>query len=435
MTRPSTKRSVLTRFEVILGLMACLSLVVVLAPREWLKKSLEVYPNQYPTALLDDKYSGGDSSVFWVNKDQAHWRCELGGRFRNPYCSLQVSLLGESGVGLDLSGYNMMRIWLAYKGDGKHVRMYIRNRHSRYYKVGDDTTTKYNVVEIPSKDLEPGLEIEVADIGVADWWLASKSIPLEYSRAEFNDVVFLEVQTGSTSLDGHHEFKLDKIVWEGALVSDEQLYRGMVVTWSALIFGLLILRMITLKVELGKNRRYQDELISINRLLNLQNKQFEDLAKTDQLTGLLNRIGIRDALYDGLNDWKARRKPFSFIMIDIDHFKKVNDTFGHDVGDAILKGAADLFKQNVRQSDFLARWGGEEFILVCPDTDIGQAQVVAESLRRKLAAEEIHPELTVTASFGVASLTQPSLDHLFKCADEALYEAKHLGRDRVVAKC
>lgn len=434
MTRPNVKRLIFTRFEVILGIMACLSLLLVLAPRDWLKKSYEMSPTDYPLSLLDDAYSGGNSTAMWVNKDQTHWRCELGERFRNPYCSMQISLLNQDGVGIDLDGFNVMKVWLTYRGDGRHVRLYLRNRHSAYFKPGDDSTTKYNLVEIPTDDLEPGFDIDMKDIGVADWWLASKNVSLEFSAADFNDVIFIEVQTGSTSLDGHHEMKLDKIVWEGVLITDEQFFRGLVITWSVLIFALLIFRLLLLRVELGRNRRYQDELISINRLLNLQNKQFEDLAKTDQLTGLLNRIGIRDALYDGLNDWKARRRPFSFVMIDIDHFKSVNDNHGHDVGDAILKGAAELFKTNVRHTDFLARWGGEEFILVCPDTDLGQAQVVAESLRKKLEEAEIYEELKVTASFGVATLTQPSLDHLFKCADEALYDAKNQGRNRVVAK-
>lgn len=434
MSRPKPKRSIVTRFEVILALMAVLSLAVVLLPRDWLKQSYELYPSQFPMSVSSDTYSGGNSVARWVDKKNAHWVCELRDQFTSPYCSMQLSLLDEGGTGVDLSGFTSMTIWMKYKGDGRHVRFYLRNRHPRYYKLGHDTTTKYNVVEVSVNGLEQGMTVRMRDIGVADWWLAQQNIPPEYSGSEFNDVVYFEVQTGSTSGSGTHEFQLERIRWEGAIITDEDLYRAIVIAWSLVIILLLTVRLVTMRMELTRNRRYQDELISINRLLNLQNKQFEDLAKTDQLTGLLNRIGIRDALYEGLSDWKARRRPFSFIMIDIDHFKQINDTYGHDVGDAILKGVATRFRNNVRHTDFLARWGGEEFILVCPDTDLAQAQVVAESLRHKLESESVHEDIKVTASFGAASLSQPSLDHLFKCADEALYEAKKGGRNRVVAK-
>lgn len=434
MTRPIKKRSIITRFEVILAVMAVVSLAVVLAPRDWLKRSYELYPAQFPLAVTSDTYSGGNSVARWIDKKNAHWECELRSQFQSPYCSMQLSLVDEDGTGVDLSGFSNMTIWMKYKGDARHVRFYMRNRHPRYYKLGHDTTTKYNVVEVPTTGLDHGISIRMRDIKVADWWLAQQNMPPEYSGAEFNDVVYFEVQTGSTSFDGVHEFQLERIRWEGTIITDEDLYRAIVVAWSAVIILLLTMRVVTMRMELTRNRRYQDELVSINRLLNLQNKQFEDLAKTDQLTGLLNRIGIRDALYDGLNDWKARRRPFSFIMIDIDHFKQINDTYGHDVGDAILKGVSTRFRNNVRHTDYLARWGGEEFILVCPETDLAQAQVVAESLRKKLESENVYEDVKVTASFGVASLSQPSLDHLFKCADEALYEAKTEGRNRVVAK-
>lgn len=424
----------LTRVEAILGLMACISLILIVIPKDWITHSLEIFPKDRPTTISSDVYAQGNSEARWLDESERHWECILGPKFISPFCSMQVRMVSETGAGINLERFNKMTVWIRYSGDGDHVRLYLRNRHPHYYQAGNDTSTKYNVVEIPVAGLENGINLNLSDFGVADWWLVQQKIPLEYSHTEFNDVVYFELQTGSTSRSGRHEFQLGKIVFEGSLVDDETLYKGIVIAWSVFIFGLLLYRIIRLKVELDRNQNYQNELVSINKLLNLQNKQFEDLAKTDQLTGLLNRIGIRDVLYDGLNDWKGRRKPFSMIMIDVDHFKKVNDNYGHDVGDEILKAVSGLFKVNVRQTDFLARWGGEEFILVCPGTDLGNAQVVAESLRKKLADASIHPEFPVTASFGVASLSEPNLDHLFKCADEALYDAKHQGRNRVAVK-
>jgi len=343
-----------------------------------------------------------------------------------------LDTLGDTWSGLDLRAFSQMTIWGSYEGNAEFVRVYFRNRHANYYVVGDPTSTKYNMVEIPVTALRNGITIDLKDFSVADWWLSHRKIDLQDSHPEFNDIIYVEVQTGSQARSGIHKIQLKKITLRGSLISDENLYKAVVLLWSLLIFLLLLFRFIRLKVELKSNRSYQQELISINKFLNLQSKQFEDLAKTDHLTGLLNRIGIRDALYDGLSDFKKSGTLMSFILCDIDHFKSVNDNYGHDVGDNILKSVANLLKNNSRSSDFLARWGGEEFILVCPNTDLHEAQVVAEFLRKKLDASSLHDEAKITASFGVATIINSDLDGLFRAADLALYEAKSAGRNQVV---
>src|SRR5690606_32452296 len=149
---------------------------------------------------------------------------------------------------------------------------------------------------------------------------------------------------------------------------------------------------------------------------------------------MLNRICICSVLYKGLKAWEESRTPFSFVMIDLDHFKQINDNFGHQVGDETLIATARLLDKNVRRTDYLARWGGEEFILICPNTNLEQAYILAETLRTKIETADIYPDFKITASFGVASMTEPNLDQLFKAADEALYAAKSQGRNRVVRK-
>lgn len=424
----------ITLTEALLGMMACLSIILIIMPKDWASKTFNFHPTDYPATLSDDRFAGGSSIAAWEDRDSQRWRCEMGSQHPTPFCSMSISVLDENWRGIDLREYNELTVYGSYQGDGDYIRIYLRNRHPAYFVTGDDTTTKYNMVEVPAADLEGGLTLKMKDFGVADWWLTSKNVPLEFSHPEFNDVIFIELQTGSNSRSGSHVIQLRKLEWRGNLISDETLYKAIVIGWAVVIFSILLFRVVSLRVELSRNQRYQNELISINKFLNLQNKQFEDLAKTDQLTGLYNRIGIRDALYDSLQSWREHRTPFSFVLIDIDHFKRVNDNYGHDTGDMILRSAAELFKENVRRSDYLARWGGEEFILVCPNTDINQAQVIAELLRKKLEAANIHEDLKVTASFGVATMTQPDLDLMFKTADEALYDAKRQGRNMVVCR-
>lgn len=169
----------------------------------------------------------------------------------------------------------------------------------------------------------------------------------------------------------------------------------------------------------------------INAALSLETRRFEELAKTDSLTGLLNRVGIRDILYRSVVEWRTEHIPFSFIIIDLDNFKAINDTYGHAAGDEVLKQAACLMLKEIRQNDSLTRWGGEEFVLTCPGCRLNQAALIAEKLRVTLEENlECHGE-RITASFGVATMKAANLDKLFKKADKALYQAKKLGRNHV----
>lgn len=425
-------RTSISGVEGFLGFMALLSIVVLFVPKNWISKTQELNPLDYPINISADGFGGGNSKVSWVDKDKQIWKCELGQKREAPYCGMQLAIMDSNWRGIDLRAFDSFTIWGKYEGPADSVRIYLRNRHPSYYVMGDVSSAKYNAVEVPVADMEKGLTIQLQDFGVADWWLITKNIPLEYSRPEFNDIIFIELQTSSGASTGVHTFQMERIVWRGSYFSDKNLYRGVIVCWSVIIFIILIYRLIRLKLQIDRTHSYQQELISINKILNLQNRQFEDLAKTDHLTGLLNRIGIRDALYESTNNWKKHRTPLSFVLIDIDHFKSVNDTHGHDVGDKILVGVATLFMNNVRRTDFLARWGGEEFILVCPNTDLMQAAATAETLRAKLEGTKLHNDIQITASFGVATMISDNLDQLFKMADEALYQAKGQGRNQVV---
>jgi diguanylate cyclase (GGDEF)-like protein len=122
------------------------------------------------------------------------------------------------------------------------------------------------------------------------------------------------------------------------------------------------------------------------------------------------------------------------IFIDIDHFKSINDTHGHDVGDDVLRKFASVIASGIRSSDRLVRWGGEEFLIVCPGTNVHQGRTLAENLRRTLHQQAWPAGLRVTASFGVAQHHErDAVGVVIKHADEALYRAKRGGRDRVCA--
>ena len=165
----------------------------------------------------------------------------------------------------------------------------------------------------------------------------------------------------------------------------------------------------------------------------LREKSLADFAYTDALTGLANRRAFDRRML--LDDLLGRKGPLSVIIVDVDHFKAVNDQFGHEAGDVVLRGIADTIQEAVRENDFVSRHGGEEFAILLPETELGAGQLVAERIRARIAAQVFAGRgaaVRVTASFGVAAVgAGSSRKGLVSIADAALYRAKAGGRNRV----
>jgi two-component system cell cycle response regulator len=164
------------------------------------------------------------------------------------------------------------------------------------------------------------------------------------------------------------------------------------------------------------------------------------MAITDPLTTLYNRRYMESHLAALVDQAASRGKPLTALVLDIDHFKSVNDTHGHDAGDDVLREFATRVRKSIRGIDLACRFGGEEFVIIMPETDMGVATIVAERLRRRIASEAfpIHQgskALEVTISIGIATLdaADDNAASILKRADQALYRAKRDGRNRVVA--
>ncbi len=158
------------------------------------------------------------------------------------------------------------------------------------------------------------------------------------------------------------------------------------------------------------------------------------VAGHDSLTDLLNRGRIEWVLRHLIEDTNKTHHTFSAIMIDIDSFKHINDTYGHSVGDDVLIRLADIMKNGVRPTDYAGRWGGDEFVILLPDTDIDQSEKVADRMRRNFAEADILPDgKAVTASFGVTtSYEGETLESFYRRMDSALYTAKGAGKNQVI---
>ncbi|BDY05455.1 hypothetical protein F0521_24960 [Ferrimonas sp. YFM] len=158
--------------------------------------------------------------------------------------------------------------------------------------------------------------------------------------------------------------------------------------------------------------------------------------ETDALTKVLSRVSLMESCTKAVAEAKRREQPLSLVVFDLDHFKKINDTFGHAVGDWVLKTVSRVVRNSIRDKDILGRLGGEEFVICLPNTDIEQARQLSERCREgleRIIAPVANNKLDISASFGVAKLDEAvdSLDKLLVTADKCLYQAKHLGRNRV----
>jgi diguanylate cyclase (GGDEF)-like protein len=201
-------------------------------------------------------------------------------------------------------------------------------------------------------------------------------------------------------------------------------------------------------LELKRTREelnnYVLRLEELNKQLSHKNVQLNEVMKnlhvnamTDPLTGLANRRHMTEKIHEEINRFSRTERLFSLILADVDYFKKINDDFGHECGDYILKSVAETMRANIRKHDSLARWGGEEFLFLLPETNLEGSLIIAEKLRKIVEESKIFYEdnkINITMTFGVASFSQSNgMDGSIKKADIALYKGKERGRNCVVA--
>ncbi|MCC4587747.1 sensor domain-containing diguanylate cyclase [Xanthomonas sp. NCPPB 1067] len=187
-----------------------------------------------------------------------------------------------------------------------------------------------------------------------------------------------------------------------------------------------------LRQQLRERDWYEQQMAQYYAAMEALNADLVEQTRTDPLTGLPNRRAFAAALAAATQQTRLANRPLSVALLDVDHFKVVNDVHGHDEGDRVLRELSSLLRAHVAGAGTIARYGGEEFVLLLPDLDLQQARLQCEYLRQGVAA--MTSALPVTVSIGVAMLSaHDTAESVIKRADEALYAAKRGGRDRVVA--
>lgn len=177
------------------------------------------------------------------------------------------------------------------------------------------------------------------------------------------------------------------------------------------------------------------ELIARVKSVMARHSLYEEMINYDHLTGLMSRRNLESKVSYELARIKRFGREFSVVMLDIDHFKKLNDTHGHAFGDEVLKEVAATLKNSIREVDFVGRMGGEEFVIAMPETDKATGIIIAERVRKSVSELVFQEDVRVTISGGVATAPEDglALAELLKVADDALYRAKNNGRNRIIA--
>jgi diguanylate cyclase (GGDEF)-like protein len=391
--------------------------------------------------IYADEMHGGASQASWINEDNIHFSCELraAGLSAPPFCGFHVHLDSPSTPNVDLSKYNRVLIDIDYTGGNEKLRFYL-NEFVPGYSDPDDPvktgTAKYLGAYVLVSETEGELVIQMAEFLVADWWVNNNNVPRHYSMPSRHHVLTFGVDVAFPSALGYHELKLNSVSFVGAWISAENWYLGIVLVWVATLVIAGITRIYYLRNLVRAEKSKQAKLRRYASELQQEKNKYQQLSTIDPLTRLLNRHGLstyyENEIATGHSGW-----PVGMLLIDIDHFKPVNDTHGHNVGDLILRRIADSISGHSRQADKAARWGGEEFVVLLPKTSSRDALMLAERLRNSVM-RLIHPEIpgqSVTVSIGIGELNEnDSFDDAFKRADAALYHAKNSGRNRVVSE-
>lgn len=383
---------------------------------------------------IDDSAQDGNSqSSIDYNGKSISLNCEIGDKGKWPFCEISMSL-DDNLNGLDLSSYHSIGIDVDYYSliDDERLRIYLRNFDSDYSTADDPVSYKFNAIEY-APGVGNGLKvIPLKSFQVLSWWIADYEVPIENSGPQFDNIVQIEIATGSYIKPAHYSIRLNRLVFYGHWLSEAALLRINILMWGLAAIYFLIAERRRLAEQVSEMGAKSEYLKQANQHLYQESLAFKELAFTDNLTGTQNRHAVDRWLRDIVNFSQRNCHALSMVYIDIDFFKKINDSLGHHGGDEVLKEFGRVLNLRSRKTDVVVRWGGEEFIIFCPATNLRGAKEFAEMVRMIVESYQWANGLHITCSVGVTEYIHgEEIDSFIQRADSALYKAKKQGRNRV----
>jgi diguanylate cyclase (GGDEF)-like protein len=426
--------------QYVVAVLVLLTLTLLLWHRFGMERVVELSAAHPHEVSVDDDRSETDTpgvlpgnSVATLEKNEhaLTMRCHLGQEFSWPYCKFRF-MTGHDGKGIDLSDFDTISLDLSYAGPMPHrIKILVVNGEPGISKTPRWRSSRVHELEmeVPAHGTKT---LPVNLLRPPDWWTFQAGLPVEQTYTRIDNVVKIELVAGYRELPPDIAIELRAIRFHGKWITKDRLLMALVSAWVVCGLVWMALGILHFRSSLAATNARLATVEAINKALELEARELAGQAYTDPLTGALNRQGLRDALVKRLQSTGHYSDGLSVIFVDLDFFKRINDQHGHDVGDDVLRRFAALVRAHVRAADKLVRWGGEEFLLVCPETNAEQAALLAEKLRAAMQAETWPNALAVTASFGVTEIQSgEDIGAAITRADGALYRAKAGGRNRV----
>jgi len=403
-----------------------LTLLAMVGHRFLPQRRLTIDSSRQGANFFPVNLSNGTPADFqWIDQANFHFACKFPQAPAYQGCGFAYLLSTTiASQGIDLSRYQTLNLAVRYTGKAQYLRVSIRNFDSRFSRIEDLNSPKFNFVNIPTKDLAQTIAIGLGEFSVAEWWTTAYNLPRAYSHPDLSNATVLNIDLQGDLAGTQHDVQIDKIEFVGDWISAESWYMGLLCLWMILGTAYGTSQWLTMR------RKHRAQREQINDLEH-EKEMYQKLSTLDALTNVLNRHGIGQFV----SALGITRVSASVIVIDLDHFKRVNDERGHHVGDRVLRTMGEILSSSTRNTDAVGRWGGEEFVLVCPGASLANAADMAEKLRHRIMETNFIPEdpLPITASFGVAaSRADLGFEDAFRQADQALYLAKSRGRNCVV---
>ncbi len=432
-TKVMRKVYTLFRMNFLIIVLLMVTVIAMFAYRHFLDDIYDINLGEYPYVVASaDSIDGGTSAIAMVRTDSSVLvEYELREGYAYPYVGIKIYLGDGKTAGRDLSKFDSIFVWLKPRNEGS-VRLYMRGYDSVLYRKNDETSLKFNEIEFtPIKEPYPAVFVP-QEFRVAGWWVSQNEINVHKARVDLSNIPLIEIQTGTNAPLGYGGMEIKGLRFKGKKISQVDLVTTLVALWFVTFLIILIIRFFDYSRERAANKKKQEELKKNLRALEIEKSEYERSSKEDPLTGCLNRAGFSGVLLREQEKLSRTGNPVSFMIFDIDHFKDVNDTYGHLVGDEVLVNLAKLVQSMIRNTDSLVRWGGEEFVILSDETSIQNAAFLAEKLRKAIESTALISQQQVTCSFGVTEMV-PGEDpkSLIARADKALYTSKEGGRNRV----
>lgn len=406
--------------------------VATVALMVWQHMGMNIHHDLLPSAgqsatLFSDRINGGTSAGAVSGSDgRVTLQCNVEHNdFTHAFCGFTLNI-AERNQGVDITRFTSLELEVEYATPvNDTLLVYLLNKEFQ-----PEERERANMHPLTVLVDKSSYSIPVTNLFVPSWWIYQFPDDALQGQVNLKNVTKLRLTTGDNTQSRPVTITLRSATLTGKAISKTQMYFMVIACWIVVTayFSIRLLHGLyrSSRAHKAKNLKLHAE----NSQLYVEKQKLSEVAKTDPLTGVLNRAGLTHAmLMLKLNDID-NSDTHSLIYFDVDHFKKINDDYGHDKGDEVLVALCDMLKATIRHSDLLIRMGGEEFLIICTHTMLGDASQLAEKFRHQIASSII-ADINITCSFGVTECRSSNLQSAIARADKYLYQAKQNGRNKV----